>query len=197
MKLSLRDLYIRTATTVLRCACRRLRRRDLILPDHFSAVIPLSFYSNCRCLTGFFVVLVADRIVHAHDKLHTVYSDGDLRLRAALLVWGALCHSDVFVRDRRRTDLKGFLKDAGIVSDSGKYDGHCTFLSGDTYACSWHTIGYNNHNPNTKIWSDDAWENCLYWQTQDKKTLKRINQLIQDIERNGCMKGIGNIVYDI
>lgn len=42
-----------------------------------------------------------------------------------------------------------------------------------------------------KIWSDDAWEDYLYWQTRDKKTLKRINQLIQDIERNGCMKGIG------
>ncbi len=38
-----------------------------------------------------------------------------------------------------------------------------------------------------KIWSDDAWEDYLYWQTQDKKTLKRINQLIHDIERNGCM----------
>lgn len=42
-----------------------------------------------------------------------------------------------------------------------------------------------------KIWSDDAWEDYLYWQTQDKKTLKRINQLIRDIERNGCMQGIG------
>ncbi len=42
-----------------------------------------------------------------------------------------------------------------------------------------------------KIWSDDAWEDYLYWQTQDKKTVKRINQLIQDIQRNGCMKGIG------
>ncbi len=36
-----------------------------------------------------------------------------------------------------------------------------------------------------KIWSDDAWKDYLYWQMQDKKTLKRINQLIQDIERNG------------
>ena len=35
-----------------------------------------------------------------------------------------------------------------------------------------------------------AWEEYLYWQTQDKKTLKRINQLIQDIERNGN-DGIG------
>lgn len=42
-----------------------------------------------------------------------------------------------------------------------------------------------------KIWSDDAWEDYLYWQSQDKRTLKRINQLIRDIERNGCMKGIG------
>ena len=42
-----------------------------------------------------------------------------------------------------------------------------------------------------KIWSDDAWEDYLYWQTQDKKTLKRINQLIQDIECNGCSVGIG------
>jgi len=39
-----------------------------------------------------------------------------------------------------------------------------------------------------KIWSDDAWEDYLYWQTQDKKTLKRINQLIKDIERNGAGK---------
>ena len=42
-----------------------------------------------------------------------------------------------------------------------------------------------------KIWSDDAWEDYLYWQNQDKKTLKRINQLIQNIERNGCVVGIG------
>ncbi len=41
------------------------------------------------------------------------------------------------------------------------------------------------------IWSDDAWEGYLYWQTQDKRTLKRVNQLIKDIERNGCSNGIG------
>jgi len=41
-----------------------------------------------------------------------------------------------------------------------------------------------------KIWSDEAWEDYLYWQAQDKKTLKRINQLIQDIDRNGN-NGIG------
>jgi toxin YoeB len=41
-----------------------------------------------------------------------------------------------------------------------------------------------------KIWHDLAWEDYLYWQTQDKKTLKRINKLLQDIERNGY-NGIG------
>ena len=30
-----------------------------------------------------------------------------------------------------------------------------------------------------------GWEDYLYWQTQDKKTIKRINKLIQDIDRNG------------
>jgi len=42
-----------------------------------------------------------------------------------------------------------------------------------------------------KIWQDEAWENYLYWQTQDKKTLKRINLLIQDIDRNGY-DGLGD-----
>lgn len=41
-----------------------------------------------------------------------------------------------------------------------------------------------------KIWGDEAWEDYLYWQTQDKKTLKRINVLIKDIDRNGY-EGIG------
>ena len=41
-----------------------------------------------------------------------------------------------------------------------------------------------------KLWSDNAWEDYLYWQTQDKKTLKRINQLLKDIDRNGY-EGLG------
>lgn len=41
-----------------------------------------------------------------------------------------------------------------------------------------------------KIWFDEAWEDYLYWQTQDKKTLKRINLIIKDIERN-AFEGIG------
>lgn len=41
-----------------------------------------------------------------------------------------------------------------------------------------------------KLWYDEAWEDYVYWQTQDKKTLKRINQLLQDISRNSY-DGIG------
>lgn len=41
-----------------------------------------------------------------------------------------------------------------------------------------------------KSWSDEAWEDFEYWLKQDKKTLKRILQLLKDIERNGY-EGIG------
>ena len=37
--------------------------------------------------------------------------------------------------------------------------------------------------------SIQAWEEYLYF--QDKKTLKKINELIKDIERNGALNGIG------
>jgi toxin YoeB len=36
-----------------------------------------------------------------------------------------------------------------------------------------------------KIWSDIAWDEYLYWQAQDRKTLKKINELLKDIDRNG------------
>ena len=39
-------------------------------------------------------------------------------------------------------------------------------------------------------WDIDAQEDYLYWQTEDKKTLKRINQLLQDILRHP-FEGIG------
>ena len=41
-----------------------------------------------------------------------------------------------------------------------------------------------------KIWFEEAWEDYTYWQTRDKKTLKRINMLLKDIER-GNFDGIG------
>ena len=32
-------------------------------------------------------------------------------------------------------------------------------------------------------WTDEAWKDYIYWQTQDKKTLKRINKLIEETRR--------------
>jgi len=43
-----------------------------------------------------------------------------------------------------------------------------------------------------KNWSDEAWSDYLYWQSQDRKTLKKINDLLKDIERNGEHTGIGH-----
>lgn len=42
-----------------------------------------------------------------------------------------------------------------------------------------------------KRWEDKAWDDYVALQTEDKKTLKRINALVKDIERNGAMNGIG------
>jgi toxin YoeB len=39
-------------------------------------------------------------------------------------------------------------------------------------------------------WTDEAWGDYVYWQTQDKKTLKRINKLINDVKRSP-FEGIG------
>ena len=36
-----------------------------------------------------------------------------------------------------------------------------------------------------KSWHETAWDDYLHWQAQDKKTLKKINGLVKDIERNG------------
>ena len=41
-----------------------------------------------------------------------------------------------------------------------------------------------------KVFSDNAWEEYTIWLKEDKKVLKRINELIKDIERNK-FKGIG------
>jgi toxin YoeB len=41
-----------------------------------------------------------------------------------------------------------------------------------------------------KIWNDSAWTEYVYWQSQDKKTLKKIDALLKDIERSGG-KGTG------
>ena len=36
-----------------------------------------------------------------------------------------------------------------------------------------------------KLWEDNAWNEYLEWHTKDKKTLKKINRLLLDIDRNG------------
>ena len=41
-----------------------------------------------------------------------------------------------------------------------------------------------------KLWSDEAWSDYVGWQSQDKKTIKKINQLLKDIDCNGYT-GIG------
>ena len=42
-----------------------------------------------------------------------------------------------------------------------------------------------------KVWSGRAWQEYLDWQLEDRKIVKRINELIKSIERDGAMKGIG------
>ncbi len=42
----------------------------------------------------------------------------------------------------------------------------------------------------TLSWTDDAWEDYLYWQQQDRKTLRRINKMIEDTKRHP-FEGIG------
>ena len=41
-----------------------------------------------------------------------------------------------------------------------------------------------------KVWTENAWQDYIYWQTEDRKTLKKINRLIEDVSRNGN-NGIG------
>ncbi|WP_337408000.1 type II toxin-antitoxin system YoeB family toxin, partial [Holdemanella sp.] len=36
-----------------------------------------------------------------------------------------------------------------------------------------------------KLFTPNGWQDYIYWQTEDKKTLKKINKLIGDISRNG------------
>lgn len=40
------------------------------------------------------------------------------------------------------------------------------------------------------VWDENAWDDYVWWQTQDRKILRRINTLIRDIAHNGH-EGIG------
>lgn len=51
----------------------------------------------------------------------------------------------------------------------------------------------------TKIWSDAAWDDYLYWQNGDRKNVNRINKLLKSVERN-AFDGIGKpepLRYDL
>jgi toxin YoeB len=39
-------------------------------------------------------------------------------------------------------------------------------------------------------WTDEAWNDYVYWQSQDRKTLKKINKLIDEVKRDPFI-GIG------
>ena len=41
------------------------------------------------------------------------------------------------------------------------------------------------------IFTEKGWQHYVEWQTEDKKTLKKINKLLKSIERNGPMGGEG------
>ncbi len=42
-----------------------------------------------------------------------------------------------------------------------------------------------------KVWAPEAWEDYVWWQAQDRKTLRRINALIKDIDRGDPFEGVG------
>jgi toxin YoeB len=44
---------------------------------------------------------------------------------------------------------------------------------------------------NELTFTDKGFEDYVYWQMQDRKTLKKINRLLDDIKRNGAMGGTG------
>lgn len=44
---------------------------------------------------------------------------------------------------------------------------------------------------NDLTFTDKGFADYVYWQFEDRKTVKRINNLLEDIKRNGAMQGIG------
>ncbi len=44
---------------------------------------------------------------------------------------------------------------------------------------------------NDFTFTEKGFQDYLHWQTQDRKTVKKINSLLEDIRRNGAMQGIG------
>lgn len=44
---------------------------------------------------------------------------------------------------------------------------------------------------NNITFTDEAFDQYLYWQSQDRKTLRKINTLLKDIQKNGVLRGTG------
>jgi len=44
---------------------------------------------------------------------------------------------------------------------------------------------------NDLTFDKDAWDEYIYWQGQDKRLARRINQILKSIVRDGVMQGIG------
>ena len=44
---------------------------------------------------------------------------------------------------------------------------------------------------NNVVFTATAWEQYTDWQREDKKKVRKINELIKDINRNGLLKGMG------
>lgn len=45
--------------------------------------------------------------------------------------------------------------------------------------------------PRQLTFDQDRWEGHLYWQNEDRRTLKRVNALIKDIQRGSPFEGVG------
>ena len=41
------------------------------------------------------------------------------------------------------------------------------------------------------VFTSTAWQQYTEWQIEDRKMVRRINDLIKDIDRNGLLRGIG------
>ena len=43
------------------------------------------------------------------------------------------------------------------------------------------------------VFTPTAWEQYTEWLREDKRMVKRINELVKDIDRNGLLEGIGKL----
>ena len=67
-------------------------------------------------------------------------------------------------------------------------------MAGDGTSVSYtHLDVYKRQMAHSITFSPDAWADYLYWQSEDKKTLKRINKLLQELQRDGAVQGLSLI----